>query len=485
VIDLNAQFVKFRTKGLFKTYYTSYRLLQIIIMNHKKTFVIAILGWISALFMGKVHAQVDSNYFSLKQCIAYASQNNSNIIVAKYDEAYGLKQIREIKGRALPQANINGNFEDRLKIPLLIVPGFGGTGGDQGIKMGYKYNSMLSGEVTQMIIDPSFGIGLKAARQNTLLSQQHTRQISEETAYHIASYYYKVIVLLEQLKLLQTNKNSTQKILEVTTLQFRNGVAKEVDVKRLHVNINNLESQIRQATTNVEQAYNNLKFHLGMPLEQKIALSDTVFTFNENDVVAPTSEAGNRIEYKIGQTNLELQRLNIRNNIRGYYPTLTAYANYGYQGQGPDFGLFKTADNKWVDYTTSAIGLRLRVPVFDGLQRSARVQQSKIRTKQQEENLKLIRQNIQLEGSNSYSQYQNTIKRIEAEKANVALAEEVYQITQLEFREGVSTSTDLVEAELSLRQAQNVYTQSLLDLYIARLDHEKSSGNILNYLNSK
>lgn len=421
----------------------------------------------------------------MKECIEYASHNSSTIKIAKYDEEFGLKKIKEIKGRALPQANINGTFEDRLKIPLLIVPGFGGAGGEGGIKMGYKYNSSMTGEVTQMILDPSFGIGLKAAKQNTILYQQSTQQVSEQMAYNIATSYYQVIVLQEQLKLLQTNRTSTQKTLEVTELQFKNGVAKSVDVKRLRVNANNLESQVRQATTNLEQAYNNLKFNMGMPLEQAISLSDTTLTFNENESISNNAEVENRIEYKIGISNLELQRLNTKNNMRGYYPTLTAYANYGYQGQGPDFGIFKTADNNWVDYTTSAIGLRLRIPIFDGLQRSARIQQSKIRTSQQEERINLLRQNIGLEVSNSYSQYQNTVKRIESERSNVELAEEVYQITQLEFREGVSTSTDLVEAELSLRQAQNVYTQTLLDLYTARLNHERSVGNLTKYLNSK
>jgi outer membrane protein TolC len=127
----------------------------------------------------------------------------------------------------------------------------------------------------------------------------------------------------------------------------------------------------------------------------------------------------------------------------------------------------------------------LKIPVFDGLQKAARVQQSQIRVAQQEENIKLLKQNINLEVSNSWTEYQNTLNRIQVEKENVDLAEEVYKITQLEFKEGVSTSTDLVEAELSLRQAQNVYTQSLLDLYTARLNHERSIGNLINYLNSK
>jgi len=453
-------------------------------MYIRKNFAVVLYTLLSLAAMPDARAQ-DSSSFTLKQCIDYASENNSNIKVARHDEEYGLRQIREVKGRALPQVNINGTFEDRLKVPLLIIPGANFGGGSEGFRMGYKYNSSLTGEVTQMIIDPSFGIGLKAAKQNTLYYRQNTQQVSEQTAYNIATAYYRVIVLQERLSLLESNISTTKKVLEVTELQFRNGVAKSVDVKRLQVNSNNLESQIREASLNLEQAYNNLKFYMGMPLENKITLSDTSLDQVAEALVLPQSGAENRIEYKMAQTNLELQRLNVRNNIRGYYPTLSAYGNYGYQGQGPELGLFRTANNGWVDYTSSSIGLRLRIPVFDGLQRDSRIQQSKIRVSQQEENIKLLRQNISLEVSNSYTQYQNTLKRIESEKANVELAQEVYKITQLEFREGVSTSTDLVEAELSLRQSQNVYTQTLLDLYTARLAYERANGNLLKYISSK
>jgi outer membrane protein TolC len=138
-----------------------------------------------------------------------------------------------------------------------------------------------------------------------------------------------------------------------------------------------------------------------------------------------------------------------------------------------------------VDYSTSSIGLRLRIPIFDGLQRNARVQQSKLKGLQLKENMNLTRQNINLEVSNALTQYRNTLQRIESEQQNVQLAEEVYQMTQLEFREGVGTSTDVVEAETALRQAQNTYITTLLDLYTARLDLERSKGNLITYLNSK
>jgi outer membrane protein TolC len=87
--------------------------------------------------------------------------------------------------------------------------------------------------------------------------------------------------------------------------------------------------------------------------------------------------------------------------------------------------------------------------------------------------------------SNALTQYRNTLQRIENEQQNVQLAEEVYRVTQLEFREGVSTSTDVVNSETALRQAQTTYITTLLDLYTARLDLERAKGNLLPYLTNR
>lgn len=431
---------------------------------------------------------VDSTaVFSIKDCIEYAGTHNSNVRLARFDERIALQQVNEVKGSALPQINVNGAFEDRVKIPVQLLPNriFGDTsGGFTPVQFGTKYSASLTGEVSQTIINPSLWIGLKAAKSSSKFYKQTTQRVSEQTAYSIANAYYQIIVAQKQLQLLESNMASTQKILATTELQLQNGVAKRVDVNRLRVNANNLQSQIKQAQLNLDQVFNNLKFQMGMPLENRIALSDTALTFQQEATVVNEPASNffeNRIDYKLLETNLELQDLDRRNQRAGYFPTLNAYANYSYQAQRQQFNFFESGQ-PW--FQSSAIGLRLSIPIFDGFQRNARIQQSRLTMDKVRENINLTKLTISREVNNALTQYRNTLQRIEAEQQNVQLAQEVYGVTQLEFREGVSTSTDVVNAETSLREAQNNYITTLLDLYLARLDLERAKGNILPYLNS-
>lgn len=61
----------------------------------------------------------------------------------------------------------------------------------------------------------------------------------------------------------------------------------------------------------------------------------------------------------------------------------------------------------------------------------------------------------------------------------------MYANTQLECKQGVSKTLDLVQAETSLREAQNNYFNKLLSLYIAKIDYEQSKGNLENFINNQ
>ncbi|MEH0153482.1 TolC family protein [Limibacter armeniacum] len=416
-------------------------------------------------------------------CIEYAKANQTQIRSARIDEQIGEQQIREARGTGLPQVNINASYEDKLKLPLLVVPGFGGEDGG-GITMGYQYNTSVSAEATQMIYDPTFGVALKAAKTTRSMYKQQTAFSEEQTAYGVAVAYYQVIVVKKQLDLLQSNLRNAEETLKQTELQFKNGLAKAVDVSRLRVNVNTLRSRIDQSTLTLQQVVSQLKYQMGMPLEQPLDIKEIEMNEEELKLASENvqAEPKNRLDYQLLETNMELQYLDQKRNSASYLPTLTAFANYAYQAQGAEFGVLPTDSNGWLDFSTASIGLRLRIPVFQGLQRDARIQQSKLKRYKIEEQISNKKETIKLEVTNAEIKYKNTLERIDSEKENVELAQSVLDITKLEFREGVSTSTDVVNAETALTEAQNTYITTLLDLYTARLELENAKGTIMDYL---
>ena len=58
------------------------------------------------------------------------------------------------------------------------------------------------------------------------------------------------------------------------------------------------------------------------------------------------------------------------------------------------------------------------------------------------------------------------------------LAQLVYENAQIKYKNGVGTGYDIVVAETALKESQTNYLSAVYDLLIARVDLDRSSGNL-------
>ena len=422
--------------------------------------------------------------YSLKQCIEYAKKNNSNNRIASLDSDISGKMVTEQIGAGLPQIDITGSFDDKLKITTQILAGelIGKPGTFIPVQMGTKYNVSAGISLTQKIFDPSFWVGLKAAKISKTMSEQNIQKTDEQTMYDISSAYYKATIIKKQLDNMEKILAASGHTLKSTELKYQNGLAKKIVVDKIKVSYNATNSQVQQTELSYKQALNNLKFYMGMPVGNDIvlqaALPDSVTVVESGENI---NFVENRVDYQMQKTNIELYEADKENNISAYLPTLSFYANYNLQAMRTEFDFFKSGRD-W--YNNSAIGLELKIPVFSGFKRYSKVEQSQLNIEKATENLKLTEQSIKVELSNYNIQFQNAIDNIQTERENLTLAESVYQNTQLEFTQGTGSSLDLIQTESSLRETQNNYYNKLLTLYIAKLDLEKSQGTLTNFINN-
>ena len=423
--------------------------------------------------------------YSLKQCIEYARKNNSNIKMAYLDADISGKAVNEQFGKALPQIDFSGSLADNLKITTSILPGelVGKPGTFVPVQFGTKYNVTAGLSLTQKIFDPSFWVALNAAKISETISGQNIQKTEEQTIYDVGVAYYTASIIKKQLDNLKIILAASERTLKSIELKYQNGLIKKIDVDKIKVSYNSINSQVQQTELSYRQALNNLKFNIGMPVDSSIVLAETVpdsaVSFGQTSNAQAFIE--NRLDYQMQKTQVELYEADKQNNIAAYLPTLSFYANYNFQAMRTEFDFFKS-DKEW--YKNSAIGLELKIPIFSGLQKYYKVEQSQLNIEKATENLKLTEQSIKVELSNYYIQFRNAIDNIQTEKENLALAESVYKNTQLEFSQGTGSSLDLVQTESSLRETQNNYYNKLLTLYIAKLDLEKSQGTLINFINN-
>ncbi len=416
--------------------------------------------------------------FNLQDAIAYAQTHQVSILNAKIDEEIAKNTVKQTFGIGLPQLSGNATFQDFLKIPTSLLPGevFGEPGTQIPVQFGVKYNSSVGLELSQLLFDGTYLVGLKASRTYKELSIKNSSRTKIETAVAVTKAYYSVLVSNEQLALLDANLDRLKKSLNDTEQLFKNGFVEKIDVDRLSVLNNNLiterENVIRLLALNV----NLLKFQMGMSIGSKLTLTDKIADVSmENTSIAVNGVAyAKRIEYSLLQTQKKLNDLDIKRYKSQFLPSLVGFGSTSANFQDNRFsGLYNEI------FPTTVIGLRLSVPLISGGQKIYQLRNAKLAAVKTQNELYNLENAITLEVSQAQTIYLNGQQSLENQKRNMDLAKEVLRVTKVKYEQGVGSSIEVTTAETSLKEAQNNYINALYDMLINKVNLDKALGNII------
>ena len=411
---------------------------------------------------------------TLKQAIEYALQNKSDALKAKLEISNADYKIMEAKAGALPKLNGSANITYN---PIIQEISLGG----QTIKMGQTWVAGAGVQLQQALFNQQVFIGLKAARSTKEFYQLNAQLTDEQIIERVSNAYFQVFTTQQNKETLDSSFQSTEKVRNIIKSLYENGLAKKIDLDRTNVNLTNIESNIKQSQNGITQAENALKFYMGMPIENQITLVKEDMEITPH-LLENTLSSENRTEVKVLNKQKELLNYNLKATEAAYYPTVGLTANYNWQGMGAKFPLTNGSSNgvNWSDY--SSIGLAVSVPIFNGFSTKAKVEQAKLDIEKLNLDIKDTQLGLDLAYQNAKSQIENSLTRLDNQKANVKLAEDVLENTKNNYQQGLATLTDLLDAENSLVQAKNNYTNAILDYKIAEVQYYKSKGELNTYI---
>src|ERR1044072_1012826 len=209
---------------------------------------------------------------TLKEALQQALKNKSEAIKAKLDEENSQNKIDQARSQALPQINGNAGITFNPILQLSAIPGelAGQPGKTMLVAFGQKWNSSASVSLSQTLFDKSVFTALKAANTTKQYYQLVSGLTDEQVIEKVATQYYQVLVQRQQLVVIDSNIATTSRIYNVIEGQFKNGLAKKIDVDRSKVNLSNLEAQRQQLINAVQLQENTLKFYMGVRIETAI-----------------------------------------------------------------------------------------------------------------------------------------------------------------------------------------------------------------------
>ncbi len=418
--------------------------------------------------------------FSIKQAVDFSFENQKDVLNSQLDVQIAEYQVKETIGLGLPQISGEFDFKDFFEIPTTAIPGefFGGEPGSfTTVQFGTQYNASAGLSASQLIFEPSYIVGVKAAKTFKDLSVQGLQNAKIETAVNVVKAYYRVLVVRDRKIVNDANVVRLKKYNEDIKSMYQNGFVEKVDMDRIQVTYNNALSEQEKSERLIKITEDNLKYVMGLPQASTIVLTDSLDreAVKKLEVSADKPTPEKRIEYSILKTQERIQEFNVQRYKAKYLPSLVAYGSYSTNALRSEMNIFDPA-YRW--YPTGIVGATLSLNIFDGMQRENKIRHEKLGLKKIQNDIDYFANTVELQVSNANSVLANAISSLNIQEQNLELANSVTKTSKIKYDEGIGSNLEILDAETSLKEAQSNYYMALYEAIVAKIELEKALGNL-------
>ena len=417
--------------------------------------------------------------FSLEECVTFAKNNNVQVKNSLLAIEAQIQTNREIGAAAFPTIGTNAGVNDFIKIPTSLLPAqiFGGAAGTYiPVQFGTKYNANYGINFQQLLFDGQVFVALKA-RASSLQWQKKNAALTEEAIKtNIYKIYYQLSASKTQLNILDANIERLSKLAHDAEVMYKNGFAEKLDVDKVSVQLNNLQTEKIKANNSVAIGFMGLKMLMGMPVNDSLALTEVIDekSLDKDVLVENDFQYGVRKDFQYLSETKKLTEFNVKRYQLGYLPTISFSGSTSKNALRTKFDFFE--GGSW--FNTTMVSLNINLPLFNGFARDARLKKTKIELQQIENQLGALKNNIDNEITQAKLNYMSSVATMQFQKKNMQLAETVYQQTKKKFETGTGSNTEISASQADLVTAQNNYMNALYSALIAKVDLLKATGKL-------
>lgn len=412
---------------------------------------------------------------SLEECIKLSLANNLKLKQAEMEVKKSHLRLKEARASGLPQVSSFATSEKYFDIPVTMVSGeiMNMPGIMVPIKLGTNYNVSAGLQAGQMIYDASYFASLKLFGKMNEISSFNLEQSREILAYNVIQMYMFIQVIKKQIALADSNLVALRKVHSYSLQHFTTGLIRKIDLDQVTVAINNLEAEHDNMVLALSEQLTMIKYITGTDQDMIVELSDDIetITFNGQDEESTIYP----IEMKILEQQKNLASLNNFLAKASRKPSVSVYAAFNYQSQ---IEKLRDLDNNDYWFKASYAGIRITLPIFQGNRNTHAINQRKIELEQAETGISDFQNELSAKLINERSKLTTNRNSVTKAEFNKELASNVFNVTNLQYGQGLKSLTDVLTAQSELNTANMSWLSSLLQVKLSELEISKLNGTI-------
>lgn len=438
---------------------------------------IALLGLLVLAAPRPVQAQEPDHYrLSLGDAARLAAERSAPVLEARSRIEGAEARVRQSTSALLPSlsadvirgAHTFNTASFGLDFPT--APGQAPFFDPRGEVVGPVRSADVRARVDLPLLDLAALGRRRSAMAGADAARQEEAAIQEQSGAQAAGAYVADLRARAEVDAREQDLQLARELLAVAQGQLEAGVAVALDVTRAEAQVVTIQAQLLSARHRADIADLALHRALRLPDAATLELADDL---ESSAGAAPSEDEATALAMQ-SRSDLATARAyrtaaseGLSAVKAGRLPRLSASADEGYYGRGFGYML-----------NTYSWSLRLSVPVFDGLKRSADAQEEAARIHELDFRIEDLQAEVAF-------QVRQALLNLSAAREQVGAADERLRLAQLEVdqeeervRAGVSGNADVVRAAMRLNEARTARLDVLTALHSARVALAAAMGTV-------
>lgn len=440
---------------------------------------------------GRSFAQAPEQPITLEEAISATITDNPAMKAAEYEERAAQQQRRAAIGLRMPQINLTGaysylgqdigfDFND-LKGPVKdlsgkilgsglinpsLIPTIQGLlnpimNADWFLKLQDRSFGFVGGEVIMPIwMGGKINAANRAAKINEKTASEQGNQTRNALISELVERYFGLALARQVAEVRRQVVEGVKRHLDDARALEKNGMIAQSELLYVEFKMAEAQRELHNAQLQVETIASALSNTIGR--ENRWMPVTAMFTIEQIEELQYYKDLAETRNPLLSQVALkrQLAEENVRVQRSAFLPQVAAmgggsFYNYQVAGFVP----------RW------AVGVGVNIKLFDGLNREYKYSAAKQTVRRVGELQNKAGQDIEVLVEKLYNQMVNYRNQIASIDASLAFAEEYLRMKEAAFKEGMSSSSDLIDAELNLAgvRAERLQAAFNFDLALARL----------------
>lgn len=314
-------------------------------------------------------------------------------------------------------------------------------------------------------------LSVRRARQMQEAAQEQLALTDQQTVFRVVEAYYALLLATKELEVAEQSIKTAKAVVEDSSARVQAGTVVESDLLSAQVNLASRQQELFKAQNATALARAQLNVTLGLALDHEYQPAEALAERRLEAIplrVAEERALKARPDLKQISDRVAAQKTGVELAKSAFGPRVNAFA----ASELDNISFFGNGSNNWL------AGVELNIDLFSGGEKRARLLHEKAMLEKASAGKQLAEDRIRIEVRRAFYDWDSAQRVVEVARAAVSQSEESLRITRNRYAAGLTTITELLRSEDSVRTAQTNYWSAIYGYNVSYAALELATGSL-------